>query len=84
MNEVIPVIVAALTAVLVGVVQMIKDTAIMDSKWVPYAALAIGVIAGMFTAPLFGATLYLGAIAGFVAGLASAGYYKAVKASKEE
>lgn len=74
--ELIVTVATALAAVLTGVMQLLKETELFPSKYTPLVALLVGVVAGLIASPLFGLSLYLGAISGFLAGLSSVGYYQ--------
>ena len=80
--ELVMTVALALGGVLTGLMNLVKESDVFPSKYTPYVALAVGVVAGVIVAPLFGITLYLGALAGFVAGLSSVGYFELNKASK--
>ena len=72
-------LVAVLTPVVMGIVQVAKGAG-LPSRWGGIAAILIGAILGI-SAGLYAGDVYLSGIAGLVAGLTAAGAYSGVRAA---
>lgn len=72
-------LVAVLTPVVMGIVQVAKGAG-LASRWGGIAAILIGAILGI-SAGLYAGDVYLSGIAGLVAGLTAAGAYSGVRAA---
>lgn len=72
-------LVAVLTPVVMGIVQVAKSAG-LSSRWGGIAAILIGAILGI-SAGLYAGDVYMSGIAGLVAGLTAAGAYSGVRAA---
>lgn len=76
---------AALAVILAPViailVQLIKQTAI-NTRWLPFVSIAIGLLTGVVFGAYMGADLFLYGLAGFLSGAGASGLFDAIKSAK--
>lgn len=83
--EIVMTVAVGVGAVITGLMNMIKSQEYIPPKYIPLAALLIGVIVGVAGGVLiFNVQPIIGAVAGFIAGLSAGGFYNLGKAVKPE
>ena len=65
------------------VVQLVKQ-ADLNTRWLPFISIGLGIAVGIVFALASGADLFLYGLAGFLYGAASSGLFDAVKSAKGE
>lgn len=83
--EIVMTVAVGVGAVITGLMNMIKSQEYIPPKYIPLAALLIGVIVGVAGGIIiFDVEPIIGAVAGFIAGLSAGGFYNLGKAVKPE
>lgn len=78
------IIAVALLAIITAVVEVVKRTFNINSRYLPITSIVIGIFVAILIWPLTEYSLYLMIVAGVVAGLASSGTFDLFKASAKK
>lgn len=70
--------------VISGLLQIIKHADFVNSRWLPIAAVIVGIVFGGIYALLFNEALPIYLLGGLIGGLASGGFYNGMQALKGE
>lgn len=84
-SEIIMTVAIGVGGILTGLMNMIKSQEYIPAKYIPLAALFIGVLVGVAGGIIvFDVEPIIGAVAGIIAGLSAGGFYNLGKAVKPE
>uniref|UniRef100_UPI003529F52D holin n=1 Tax=Aerococcus urinaeequi TaxID=51665 RepID=UPI003529F52D len=72
----------AMAPVIAIIVQLLK-TAEINTRWLPFISIGLGIAVGIVFALASGADLFLYGLAGFLSGAASSGLYDSIKSVKK-
>jgi uncharacterized membrane protein (DUF441 family) len=73
-----------LTPLISGLLQAIKHTDIVNSKWLPIVGVLVGLVVGVGYASVYKEPLPDYLLGGLLGGLGAGGFYNVVKTTKED
>ena len=75
---------AVVMAPIIAIVVQLVKTSDVNTRWLPFISIALGIGVGIVFALAIGADLSLYGLAGFLSGAAASGLYDGVKSAKGE